>query len=285
MVSSEISSEEKYVLPRNEVERIRLEEQHAWVTEAIGGRLIFDNSIQLKPGDRVLDSGVGAGSWTLALSKVVPDTVELVGVDPSLAMFPKDGYPSNIKVYEISTLELPAEWTNSFNLIHQRLLSSSFTIPMWQTAFSELHRVLKPGGAIQLMEIQQLGSVDESFEIPATKKVTEIAGAIMTHRELLGMEGRHRLRNLLEEAGFTGINEEFHRAPVGKQWGENGVLGAKIAEGFFRNVGSVLMAAGGLGICSSQDEVDEAIEKAKKEWADNAGIYTEIYVLTARKPV
>ena len=71
---------DKYMLPRNEAERerygsladlpvivriiryCRLQNQHELITEVFDGRLIIDQSLELKPGHRVLDSGTGAGT-------------------------------------------------------------------------------------------------------------------------------------------------------------------------------------------------------------------------------
>ncbi|EJD00022.1 uncharacterized protein FOMMEDRAFT_53200, partial [Fomitiporia mediterranea MF3/22] len=261
----------------------RLGGQHAHLTEVICGRLIIDKVIQFNPGDRVLDCGVGAGSWILSLSKEVPDSVELVGIDISPSMFPKE-VPGNVKLHVVSSMDMPAEWTNTFTLVHQRLLVAAFTAEQWSKDLAEMFRVLKPGGTIQLMEICNYGSLHVPLEkLPATKKVDELIIATLNHKNLLGKACGRALPRMLEETGFSDVQVEDHQLPLGKQWGEIGIRGTRLRDVLLHGFGKTLLAEGGLGLFKSQAEIDEAIGKAKKEWDDTPGVFVYFHCITAKK--
>ncbi|EJD00026.1 S-adenosyl-L-methionine-dependent methyltransferase, partial [Fomitiporia mediterranea MF3/22] len=262
----------------------RLNVQHEFLTDVLGGRLILDKDVKLGPGDRVLDSGTGAGSWIIALSKQVPKAVELIGTDISSAMFPEQ-VPDNVHLFEASSTDLPFEWIDTFTLISQRLLCAALTVPLWRAVLSELLRVLKPGGTIQFMEFGQFGSTVDVNLIPTCVGAIDMATAVMTKRDLLGIQSGIELPGMLEEIGFSDVRVKVYEAPVGKTWGEIGLKGEKITEGFLRATGRLLMAEGGLGIYSSQAEVDSMIDRAKKEWNENPGTFLHYYTIIARKPL
>ena len=48
---------------------------------------------------------------------------------------------------------LPNEWNAFFDVVHQRYVANALRAADWKLALSEFHRVLKPGGALQLVEI------------------------------------------------------------------------------------------------------------------------------------
>ena len=266
--------------------------------------MLLDDHIQLQPGDRVLDAGTGTGSytpqipksriqitdtvslgsWILTLSKRVPETVELVGIDLSLVMFPNE-HPKNVKAYEKSVTNLPVEWSNYFSLVSQRLLFTAFTEEMRRDTLSEYFRVLRPGGTIQLMEIGRLATLDSSLDLPATKKARDMVIAIGAKRGVLGADCIRGLPELLTELGFTDAKIETHHAPLGKQWGENGVRGLRNCEIFLRAIGAACMADGGLGVCGSQTEVDETVDRATREWDENPGVFIEFHTVIAKKPI
>ena len=84
----------------------------------------------------------------------VPKTVQLYGIDPCTKFFPSSvSRIPNMHFLPHSVTDLPASWTNRFNFVNQRLLLAALTNADWTRALSELHRVLAPGGHIQLGEV------------------------------------------------------------------------------------------------------------------------------------
>lgn len=210
--------------------------------------------------------------------------MELVGTDISSTMFPNE-VPKNVKLYDMPTTNLPTEWDNSFDLINQRLLVAALTVPQWHAALSELKRILKPGGSIQLIEVGRYRCLHGTTSMPAMDKVSEMSNAIFNKLGVLGSDCQDQIPGMVEEAGFCDVQLELCPLPLGKQWGESGTTGSKLWEALYRSFGASLLAMGGLGVCSSQAEVDELVDRAKEEWDENAGIYREMYAITARKAI
>ncbi|KAL5501106.1 hypothetical protein ACEPAH_9493 [Sanghuangporus vaninii] len=275
---------DKYVLPRNNSERDRLQTQHRLFTEILGGRLIVDKTIRIRPDDRVLDSGTGVASWILDLRESAPETAEFVGIDISSHMFPTD-VPSDVKLLEMSSLSLPSDWENSFDFVNQRLLIGAFTAEQWKIALSGYFRVLKPGGVLQLIEAGLFESLHDSDSLPATKLANEFCIAMIDRRGLLGQQRIHQLPTFVKEAGFSDIRNNDYKAPVGRQWGEIGTSAAQIWISAIRSYGAACLAEGGLGVCNSQDDVDGVIDQVAREWDDNPGVFVQMHTITARKPL
>ena len=103
-------------------------------------------------------------SWILDLLKVAPPGVDIVGIDISSAMFPTD-IPKSVSLYEVSVMSLPPTWDGSFDLVNQRLLIAALTEGQWQRTISELFRVLKPGGSIQITEVGNIRAPNEETEL------------------------------------------------------------------------------------------------------------------------
>ncbi|KAL5521988.1 hypothetical protein ACEPAF_1844 [Sanghuangporus sanghuang] len=147
--------EDKYVLPRNNSERDRLQTQHRLFTEILGGRLIVDQTIRIKAGDRVLDSGTGAASWIHDLRESAPETAE-----------------SSELTFQVACFELTSQ-AISFDFVNQRLLIGAFSVEQWKMAFSGYFRVLKPRGVLRLIQAGLFISLHDSDSLPATKLANE----------------------------------------------------------------------------------------------------------------
>ncbi|OCB87580.1 S-adenosyl-L-methionine-dependent methyltransferase [Sanghuangporus baumii] len=162
--------EDKYILPRNNSERDRLQTQHRLFTEILGGRLIVDQTIRIKPGDRVLDSGTGAASEILGGRLIVDKPIR---INPGDRVLDSADVPSNVKLPEMPSLSLPSDWDGSFDFVNQRLLIGAFTVEQWKMALSGYFRVLRPGGVLQLIETGLFISLHDSDSLPATKLANE----------------------------------------------------------------------------------------------------------------
>lgn len=78
---------------------------------------------------------------------------QFVGID-KLPLFPQDIRPANVTFKEADVLAgLPFE-DNSFDLIQMRLFLVTFNRTQYIESLNEIHRLLKPGGFIQLVEPQ-----------------------------------------------------------------------------------------------------------------------------------
>ena len=221
------------------------------------------------------------GSWILALAEEVGDKVELIGADISSAMFPSS-YPSNVHFVEASVTKLPEEWTNTFDFINQRLLIAALTEPQWRVALSELYRVLKPGGALQLVDFRAHFPFGEGLQ--KTEELRQMSRALLEKRGQLPDCG-NRLPQFALDAGFAEVKENIRNAPIGKSWGRIGEAGSENFRRVLHGFASAAMAEGGLGMYSSEDELHEVVEAASKEWESTDGLFFEFTIVTARKPL
>ncbi|KAF9457668.1 S-adenosyl-L-methionine-dependent methyltransferase [Collybia nuda] len=142
-----------YMLPSDEAEEERLNTQHQLLRQLFGPKLIHPD-VTFIDGDKVLDCGAGSGAWLLDLAKggTIPMGVIGYGVDQNPVLFPKNP-PSNLRFLTGDITALPADWSDTFLLVNQRLLLSALHKDEWVSAINEIYRVLAPGGWIQLCEV------------------------------------------------------------------------------------------------------------------------------------
>ncbi|KAG2211243.1 hypothetical protein INT47_006363 [Mucor saturninus] len=136
-----------YLLPVDEGESLRLSRFPVAHNYLFGAPF----AERLEKGIVVLDSACGAGAhWSKAMGEKYPSSV-FTGVDIS-NVFPSESF-SNIefKMGNIpKSIPFPDE---TFDFSFQKLLGLPFTSEEWDSNSKELHRILKPGGYIELSEI------------------------------------------------------------------------------------------------------------------------------------
>jgi arsenite methyltransferase len=119
----------------------------------------------LRPGERVVDVGCGAGIDTLIAAKMVGAGGRVVGVDMTPAMLDKarasvrGGSFENVEIREgfIEALPVEADWADV--VISNGVLNLT---PDKSAALREMHRVLRPGGRVQIADILVQRAVPES---------------------------------------------------------------------------------------------------------------------------
>ncbi len=103
----------------------------------------------LKPGMRIVDIGVGTGLVAREAVKLVGDPALVVGVDPSVGMMSQAHLPG-VQLVEGRAEAIPFP-DASFDFLSMGYALRH--IGDLSDAFSEFHRVLKPGGRLCLLEI------------------------------------------------------------------------------------------------------------------------------------
>ncbi|KZT36545.1 hypothetical protein SISSUDRAFT_1049678 [Sistotremastrum suecicum HHB10207 ss-3] len=106
--------------------------------------------------ERSLDLGCGSGVWVLDAARQWP-SCEFVGFDlvptqPKLEHLPKD-LASRIRWVQGNFLtgKLPFE-DDFFDHVHVRSIATAVPENLWDKLFSEINRVLRPGGAFEMIE-------------------------------------------------------------------------------------------------------------------------------------
>ncbi|KAL9555957.1 hypothetical protein MBANPS3_002106 [Mucor bainieri] len=182
----------KYILPNNEEELDRLVQVHFIYKYLFGGNfsapvkdLLSSNQSRRNSGSshhqwmqdspslltlsppRVLDIACGNGTWILEMATEFPDS-QFYGID-ILANYPTTVKPANTlfcqhDILDPKGLPYPDDY---FDYIHMRQVYSCFSEQDWVTVMKEIKRLLKPGGYIELRDIDpmlnKMGPISSKF--------------------------------------------------------------------------------------------------------------------------
>jgi len=152
----------------------------------------------LKPGDHVLDLGSGAGNDCFVARAIVGETGQVDGLDFSTEMVRKAvsnnqklGY-SNVSFTQGDIEEMPFPG-NRFDIILSNCVLN--LVPDKTKAFSEMYRVLKPGGHFCVSDVVLAGKLPEKLQKEAEMYVGCVAGALPKTDYL----------QIIENSGFENI--------------------------------------------------------------------------------
>ena len=104
----------------------------------------------LAPGMRIADIGVGTGLVAREAAKIIGDPGSVTGVDPSPGMMQNAQVPAGVNLVQGSAENIPFP-DNTFDFLSMGYALRH--ISDLSVAFTEFHRVLKPGGRICILEI------------------------------------------------------------------------------------------------------------------------------------
>jgi arsenite methyltransferase len=119
---------------------------------------------RLEPGERVLDLGSGAGTDSLVAAQMVGAEGRVTGVDMTPEMLTKaraaaaEMGAANVEFIESEAEHLPFP-DGSFDVVISNGVID--LIPDKDAVFSELHRVLVPGGRLQIADVTIQNPVSE----------------------------------------------------------------------------------------------------------------------------
>ena len=158
----------------------------------------------LKPGQSVLDLGSGAGNDIFVARSVVGETGRLTGLDFSEAMTRKAranakkmGY-ENVDFITGDIEEMPLE-SGRFDVALSNCVLN--LVPDKRTAFSEIFRVLKPGGHFSISDIVLEGTIPEPIQKAAEAYVGCVSGAMQKEEYL----------EIVRASGFTDVTVRKER--------------------------------------------------------------------------
>ncbi|KAI7888785.1 S-adenosyl-L-methionine-dependent methyltransferase, partial [Mucor mucedo] len=153
---------------------------------------------RLEKGIVVLDSACGAGAhWSKAMGEKYPSSV-FTGVDIS-NVFPSESF-SNIKFKMGNITKSIPFLDETFDFAFQKLLGLAFTSEEWDSNLKELHRVLKPGGYIELSEIYGVSAHNTG---PLLSQVMHAFKTVSSSKSIIVDRAPLELENFLIKAGFT----------------------------------------------------------------------------------
>lgn len=182
----------------------------------------------IQSGQAVLDVGCGSATDTLLAARRVGINGKVIGIDMTEAMLQKaeqnrrDFHANNVQIIAGNAEQLPAEDGTVDVITSNGVLN---LVPDKRKAFSELYRVLKPGGKIQVADIILKEDISASARQNPSLWAECVVGAIP---ESIYM-------SMLSEAGFQNIRvlhrlDYFSASPnaatreVAKQYGASSVV-------------------------------------------------------------
>ncbi|RUS17226.1 S-adenosyl-L-methionine-dependent methyltransferase [Endogone sp. FLAS-F59071] len=245
-----------YPMPTDEEELSRMDLQRYMIRNYVA-----PVQESLTRGIKVLDAGFvmvfvpiahltcGTGTWSLEMAKEFPksqftaiDIIECY--DTALNMAPPN---LTFSVADIRTLPFP---NNTFDYVFQGLAMGSFRIHEWPGVISELVRVTKPGGWVELFETEK-----------APKNTGPVTLAEMMEMRDININYLFEKEDALQVAGLKDVQRIIRSMPIG--WGpEKSTEGTvKGVIGFIQAVKPQMVLALGLG----EDEYDEMVYACEAE--------------------
>ena len=136
---------------------------------------------QIKKGDTVIDLGSGAGNDCFVARALVGETGKVIGIDMTEAMIEKARENArklnfaNVE-FRLGDIEKMPVTANIADVIISNCVLN--LVPDKRKAFSEIFRVLKPGGHLSVSDVVLLGKLPEKIEQAATMYAGCISGAM-----------------------------------------------------------------------------------------------------------
>ena len=220
---------------------------------------------------------VGPGIWILDMAQTAPSTVQFTGIDIDKRMYPNK-YPSNVTFDIGSVLSLPSQWTSKYDIVHQRLLAAGLQRPQWELALKEIYRVLKPGGWVQLVEVD-LANMGVG---PESTRLAQVQKTIFALKNL-DITIADNLPGIVKKVGFAEIRAiDYPYVLYG-----SALPNVKAREMMYRGHSGIkgpITELGGLGYVKDGGDFDKMREGALKEWEAIKSDPLRIRVVCARKP-
>ena len=153
---------------------------------------------KIQKGDVVIDLGSGAGNDAFIARYETGETGKVIGIDFTPAMIEKArtntevrGF-NNVEFRQGDIEDIPVTSNKADVVVSNCVLN---LVPNKHKVFSEIYRILKPGGHFSISDIVLQGNLPDKWKQVAELYAGCVSGAIQ-RKEYLG---------IIEEAGFTNI--------------------------------------------------------------------------------
>lgn len=136
---------------------------------------------QINPGDTVIDLGSGAGNDCFVARSLVGETGKIIGIDFTEAMIDKaranaEKLGFNNVEFRYGDIEKMPVTANKADVIISNCVLN--LVPDKVKAFSEIFRVLKPGGHLSVSDVVLKGELPETLKQAAEMYAGCVSGAI-----------------------------------------------------------------------------------------------------------
>lgn len=258
-----------YILPKDLDESNRLNFQHFMLKTFLKGNYLAPVK---RPRD-ILDVGCGTGRWALDLAAEFPQA-NVIGVDvvpPAVDDSSVTSQADNYTFVQGNVLEQLPFADNSFDFVHQRYLTLAIPADRWPHVISELLRVTRPGGWIELIETAPPEGA------PATNQLANWGKQLVARRGI-DLAMAQQIGPLLTAGGAAAVTSRALTIPVGKPGGR---IGSMMVVDYTSALTSVRSPLAALGIATA-GEFDAVLAQAHQEFEQHA-FPQGVYVAYGRK--
>ncbi len=159
----------------------------------------------IKEGNMVVDLGSGAGNDAFVAREITGPTGKVLGLDMTPAMIEKarenaDKLGFNNVEFRLGDIEAMPIGGNQADVVVSNCVLN--LVPDKKKAFSEIFRILKPGGHFSISDVVVQGQLPDGLRNDAEMYAGCVAGAILKDDYL----------ELIRQAGFKGIQVQKERA-------------------------------------------------------------------------
>jgi ubiquinone/menaquinone biosynthesis C-methylase UbiE len=185
---------------------------HEFWTVTLGHNILAPIS---KPR-QILDIGCGTGVWAVEVAEEHPNC-QIYGID--LSPVQPVYVPDNCDFWLENVLGGSCFHDEKFDLIQSRTMYDGIPDSRWGSYVAEMWRMTKPGGWIQLIEIEPLrycddGSMPNNTALAEVERIVEKVNLEKYGITMRGL-GRRMMQHVVK-AGFTDINVHNMLSPIGR---------------------------------------------------------------------
>lgn len=258
-----------YVLPKDRTEGERLDFQHFLLRHMLGSNYLAPLE-QLTIS--ILDVGCGTGRWCREMARQFP-YAQVVGLDlEELPDGPAALLPPNYRFVSGNVLHPLPFAHETFDYVHQRLLVAAIPLPHWPGVISELIRVTRPGGWLELVE----AGTEFTNPGPLTRRFLAWGIAASTSRGL-DARGIPHLGEMMHASGLHAVQKRSLAIPIGAWAGRPGIMMKENLLSAMTGL-KALYTRGGI----AEDEFTHLLTRLPDEWESYRSSY-HFFIFYARK--
>jgi SAM-dependent methyltransferase len=202
------------VLPKDFPEHNRLDFQHYLLYAVLGTHAAAPVEKQIR---HILDVATGTGRWAHEMARTFPNA-QVIGLDMEEPVNPIEGPDNYIFLQGNLFAGLPFP-DHTFEYVHQRFLVLALPAKQWPFIISELVRVTRPGGYVELVE----GGGNFLHSGPTTTQLKQWWD-VASRMNGIDVSLMAQLPLLLRNGGLHAIRYQTYRVPVGEAGGRVGKM-------------------------------------------------------------
>jgi ubiquinone/menaquinone biosynthesis C-methylase UbiE len=266
-----------YVLPAElEAEEGRLDLQHYLLKLAAGGLY----RAPIRQPRTILDVGCGTGLWGREMAEQFP-YAEVIGFDVNAEpieramerLGPGGKFPANFRFQKANARERFPFEDEHFDFTHARMLSPAIPRDEWPYLVSEMARVTKRGGCVELVDMQQTPYADSA----AYHTIAQAIAQLMIARGLYVGVGND-LAWHLQQAGLRRVQQRAFALGKGRLASREQRLLAADVLAIQANMKGILVQTGAF----TEPQFDQLAQQAKREVSERGLVMPIIFVFGQR---